>query len=102
MLTTHLAHVVQGFLEAPPSPNATTPPVTGGTVNTEGIKGFFVFQILPILLVGLGALFIARAGRGEVSKVLTSSGIVIIGLIFIGGAASLYLFGDTLAKTFFH
>ena len=103
MLTTQLLHTVQGFLEAPPSPNATTPaPTGGGTLNTDGIKTFFAFQVAPILLGVLGVIFLGRAQRGDVSRVLTSSVIAVIGLVFMAGAPVLWFFGDSIAKVLFH
>jgi hypothetical protein len=41
-------------------------------------------------------IFIGRAGKGEISKVLTSSAIAVIGLAFIAGAVSLFFVGDYL------
>jgi len=103
MLTTHLAHLVQGFLEAPPTPTPTsTAPTGGGTLNTDGIKNFFAFQVAPILLGVLGLVILGRAQRGDVSRVLTSSVIAIIGLVFMAGAPILWFFGDSIAKVLFH
>lgn len=65
-------------------------------INTEGIVTFFASKIAPILLAVLGVIFIGRAGKGEISRVLTSSAIAIIGLAFIAGAVSLFFVGDYL------
>lgn len=65
-------------------------------INTEGIVSFFASKIAPILLAVLGVIFIGRAGKGEISKVLTSSAIAVIGLAFIAGAVSLFFVGDYL------
>ena len=46
-------------------------------------------------------IFIGRASRGEISKVLTSSAIAIVGLAFIAGAATLFFVGDYLIKLIF-
>ena len=103
MLTTHLAHLVQGFLEAPtPTPTGTTPPTGGGSLNTDGIRNFLIFQVAPIALGILDLIFVFRAQRGEVSRVLTSSGIAIVGLVFMASATGLYFFGDSIAKMLFH
>jgi hypothetical protein len=72
-----------------------------GEINTEGILGFFASKIAPILLAVLGVIFIGRASKGEVSRVLTSSAIAIIGLAFIAGAATLLIVGDSLIKLVF-
>jgi hypothetical protein len=84
------------FLAAPsPSPNTPTP------INTNGIVEFIATKIAPILLAVLGVIFISRAGKGEMSKVLTSSAIAIVGLAFIAGAGALFLFGESLIKLIF-
>jgi len=70
-------------------------------VNTQGIVSFFASKIAPILLAVLGVIFIGRAGKGEISKVLTSSAIAIIGLAFIAGAVSLFFVGDYLIRLAF-
>ncbi len=70
-------------------------------INTDGLIQFFASKIAPILLAVLGIIFIGRASRGEVSKVLTSSAIAIIGLAFIAGAVSLFFVGDYLINLAF-
>jgi hypothetical protein len=70
-------------------------------INTDGIVLFFASKVAPVLLAVLGAFFIARASRGEVSRVLTSSAIAIIGLAFIAGAATLFFVGESLINLMF-
>jgi len=72
-----------------------------GQINTEGVISFLASTIAPILLAGLGVIFIGRAGRGEISRVLTSSAIAIVGLAFIAGATVLFLLGDNLIRLLF-
>src|ERR1700742_55214 len=94
--TTHAADVlaaVTGKLAPTPEPNG---------INTDGIVSFFASKIAPIMLAALGIVFIGRASRGEVSKVLTSSAIAIIGLAFIAGAVSLFFVGDYLINLIFN
>ncbi|HEY2674767.1 MAG TPA: hypothetical protein VGJ07_30910 [Rugosimonospora sp.] len=93
--TTHAADVlavVTGKLAPTPGPT---------DINTNGVVSFFASKIAPILLAALGVVFIGRASRGEVSKVLTSSAIAIIGLAFIAGAVSLFFVGDYLINLAF-
>ena len=71
-------------------------PVDAPTINTNGVVEFLATKIAPILLGVLGVIFISRAGKGEMSKVLTSSAIAIIGLAFIAGATALFFFGKGL------
>jgi hypothetical protein len=70
-------------------------------INTTGVVSFFAKNIAPILLAVLGVIFIGRASRGEISKVLTSSAIAIVGLAFIAGAATLFFLGDYIIKLIF-
>lgn len=70
-------------------------------INTEGVVTFFASKVAPILLAVLGVIFIGRASRGEISKVLTSSAIAIVGLAFIAGAATLFFVGDYLINLIF-
>jgi hypothetical protein len=80
---------------------APTPPAQPSEINTNGLVSFFASKIAPILLAVLGIIFIGRASKGEVSKVLTSSAIAIIGLAFIAGALSLFFVGDYLINLAF-
>ncbi len=70
-------------------------------VNTKGIISFLGTKIAPILLAVLGLIFIGRANKGEVSRVLTSSAIAIVGMVFIAGALTLLFLGDYLMKLLF-
>jgi hypothetical protein len=73
-----------------------TPPDHPSDIDTTKVISFFGTKIAPILLGILGVIFIGRASKGEVSKVITSSAIAIIGLVFIAGAVSLFFLGDYL------
>jgi len=70
-------------------------------INTTGIVQFIATKIAPILLAVLGVIFISRAGKGEMSKVITSSAIAVIGLAFIAGATVLFFFGKSLIDLLF-
>jgi hypothetical protein len=80
------------FVPAAPEP---------GGINTEGVVKFFASKVAPILLAVLGVIFIGRASRGEISKVLTSSAIAIVGLAFIAGAATLFFVGEYIIGLIF-
>jgi hypothetical protein len=86
----HLAALIAGSVANEPK-----------TINTDAVLSFLVTKITPLLLGVLGIIFIGRAGKGEVSKVLTSSAIAIIGLVFLAGAASLFFLGDSLVQIAF-
>jgi hypothetical protein len=76
-------------------------PAAPTDINTTGVVAFFATKIAPILLAILGVIFIGRANKGEVSRVLTSSAIAIIGLAFIAGAATLFFAGTYLINLTF-
>jgi hypothetical protein len=90
--TTHAADALAPMAAAAPQPKG---------INTEGVVTFFASKIAPILLAVLGVIFIGRASRGEISKVLTSSAIAIVGLAFIAGAATLFFVGEYLISLIF-
>jgi hypothetical protein len=102
MIATELVHAV--WAAAPPAGDwlALVPaaPEPKG-INTEGVVTFFASKIAPILLAVLGVIFIGRASRGEISKVLTSSAIAIVGLAFIAGAATLFFVGEYIIGLIF-
>jgi hypothetical protein len=91
---THAANALTLVLAAPAAPAPTV-------FNTEGVVSFLASKVAPILLAVLGVIFIGRASRGEISKVLTSSAIAIVGLAFIAGAATLFFVGDYLINLMF-
>jgi hypothetical protein len=93
--TWNAAHAVVGLAYAP------TPNPAPTDVNTTGILTFVASKIAPILLAVLGVIFIGRASKGEVSRVLTSSAIAVIGLAFIAGAATLFFVGESLVNLVF-
>jgi hypothetical protein len=92
---THVSHAVDALAYAP------TPTPAPKEINTDNILTFFASKIAPILLAVLGIIFIGRASKGEVSRVLTSSAIAIIGLAFIAGAATLFFVGASLIDLVF-
>ncbi|GAB2942874.1 hypothetical protein GCM10027280_34380 [Micromonospora polyrhachis] len=89
---THALHTLALVPVAEPAPKG---------IATENIVSFFASKVAPILLAVLGVIFIGRASRGEISKVLTSSAIAIVGLAFIAGAATLFFVGDYLINLIF-
>jgi len=92
-IATQVATALQHGTLAAPAPKG---------IDTEGVVTFFASNIAPILLAVLGVIFIGRASRGEISKVLTSSAIAIVGLAFIAGAATLFFVGDYIINLIFN
>ncbi len=91
-LATQMATALQQGTLAAPQPKG---------INTQAVVSFFASNIAPILLAVLGVIIIGRASRGEISKVLTSSAIAIVGLAFIAGAATLFFLGDYIINLLF-
>ena len=73
----------------------------GGGVNTQGVVTFVATKIVPIVLAVIGLFITGKSAKGNWSEAISTSGIAILGLIFIGGAFLLFAFGDTLARTIF-
>ena len=96
-ITEAAADVASNLGVAGAAPDPTDAP-TPGEIDTRGIQTFIASKIAPILLAVLGVIFISRAGKGEMSKVLTSSAVAIIGLAFIAGAFALFAFGESLVQ----
>lgn len=96
------AQTVADHLDIWAAPEPTGTPQPTGEVNTSGIIGWLVKAIIPILLGGIGVLFVAKSGKGRVSEILTSTAIVIIGLIFVAGAVVLPFVGDYLINVMFN
>jgi hypothetical protein len=86
------ASVVQTMAALAPEPS----PTTGPAIQSGRVVEFIAEKIAPILLAALGVIFISRASKGEMSRVLTSSAIAIMGLAFIAGATALFFFGKNL------
>lgn len=96
------SHLADGVLSSGGLAGGLAAPDPGPSeVDTDGILSFFASKIAPILLAVLGVIFIGRASKGEVSRVLTSSAIAIIGLAFIAGAATLFFVGESLIEIVF-
>jgi hypothetical protein len=85
-----------------PSPTAEAPAPTTPDVgfDTSGAVTLVVKNVVPLLLVFLGILFIGRSARGRMSDVTTSSAIAIWGIAFIAGAGVFYGLGDDIVNAF--
>src|ERR1044071_3380071 len=93
----HAVRDATSIVLAEPAPT----PAPASPIQTTAVVQFIATKIAPILLAVLGVIFISRAGKGEMSKVLTSSAIAILGLAFIAGATVLFFFGKGLINLFF-
>jgi hypothetical protein len=101
MIVSTLANLASWAADASHVLAQETPPETPNIINTTGIVDFIATKVAPILLAVLGVIFISRAGKGEMSKVLTSSAIAIVGLAFIVGAGALFFLGEGLVDLIF-
>jgi hypothetical protein len=100
---TQVAQLAQDILAAAPTPPPPVAPAGDGNVvvNTDGVLKFFITQVAPILCAFIGCGMIARSSRGDVGKVVTTSGISIVGMAFLGGAGALFFVGDSIFKMIF-
>lgn len=101
MIVSTLAHLAGLAADASHVLAEEAPPDSPEIINTTGIVDFIATKVAPILLAVLGVIFISRAGKGEMSKVLTSSAIAIVGLAFIVGAGALFFLGEGLVDLIF-
>lgn len=94
-----VADHVQIFAAPTPDPGVPGLP-TPKAINFSGIFTLLLEIAVPLLAI-LGLIFISRARSGEVSRVVTSSGIAMVGIGFLIGAAALLGFGPTIINTIF-
>jgi hypothetical protein len=92
------AQTVADHLDIWAAPEPTSTPEPTGEINTTGILGFFAKAIVPILLGALGVVFMTKAFLGNISQVMSSSMIAIIGLAMLAGATTLFFVGDELVN----
>jgi hypothetical protein len=103
MLLSNLVDLAGEALALAPTPDPTTVPTAPAVsdVDSAGVVKWFATRIAPILLAILGAVFIARAQKGEVGRVMTSSTVAVIGIAFIAGAGVLLTLGGTIIDVLF-
>jgi hypothetical protein len=65
--------------------------------NSQGLADFLISKILPLILVFIGIGIVAVSRKGNMSQVMTTLIIAVVGLVFIGGAGALVAFGDEIA-----
>lgn len=71
------------------------------TLNTTGIVEWGVKNIIPILLLFVGIVIIARARKGQLSDNANILVNVLLGMGVIAGAAVLYGFAGSLTHLIF-
>lgn len=67
-------------------------------LNSQGLIQFVLQYIVPLLLTVIGVVIIAGAKKGNYSGVMSTTGIVVIGLIFIVGAGGIVLLAKQLSQ----
>ncbi|HLL69063.1 MAG TPA: hypothetical protein VK453_25610 [Micromonosporaceae bacterium] len=100
----HLAHALDILSQLPqapvtPTPDAGEPQSVG--IDTSTILEWTVRAILPLFFVFIGIVLLGRAKSGRMSEVMNTVAIVVIALVFIGGAVVLPFLGGTLVDIFF-
>ena len=69
--------------------------------NSTGLESFVITKIIPLVLLFIGLGIIAGAKKGNMSQVMNTTAIVIIGCIIIGAGGALVAFGDQIANLIF-
>jgi hypothetical protein len=70
-----------------PVPSPGGAPV-GGTGDTGSLQEWMKKNILTVLLLGMGLVFLLKANLGRHAEILKAAGISLIALMFIGLAAA--------------
>lgn len=70
-------------------------------LNSNGITAWVQSNIVPLLLLVVGLGILTRSRKGNLSEVMTTSMIAIIGIIFIVGAAGFIAFGEQMSGIVF-
>lgn len=69
----------------------------GPSLNTEGIVGWVLTNVVPLLFVILGVFILAGARKGKMSDNAGTLATALLGIIVIVGAAGFVAFGEGLA-----
>ncbi len=70
-------------------------------MDSTGISNWILGNIVPIMLAVIGILIIARSKKGDWSGTLNTSGIVIVGLMFLVGAGAFIAFSREMSGVVF-
>lgn len=76
--------------------------ITALALNTKGIQEWLQTNIVPLLLAVIGIAILARSRKGNWSDTMNTTGIAIIGIIFIVGAAGFMTFGEDMSNLIFN
>jgi hypothetical protein len=100
--TLTLAQHVLALAPPAPTPTPTDAPInTDDVVHTEAIVAWFVKFIGPLLMLFVGVIIFGRGRRGRVSEVMTTSGISIVGIMFMVGGVVLFTISKNLVHLMF-
>lgn len=69
--------------------------------NDDQVRTFMIQVAAPIMLIALGLGILMGAKRANYSQVLSTTGIAIIGVMFIVAAGLMMNFGERLATFLF-
>jgi uncharacterized membrane protein (Fun14 family) len=73
----------------------------GPNINSQGVVGWAVRNIIPIVLLVIGIGIIASARKGQMSQNAMTITNIMLGCIVIAGAALFYGFADSIASFVF-
>ena len=97
-----LAHALDILNQLPLAPATPAPADTESvSLDTGTILAWTLRAIIPLIFLFLGIVLLGRAKSGRMSEVMNTVAIVVIALVFIGGAVVLPFVGGTLVDVFF-
>lgn len=70
----------------------------GPNLNTTGLVGWGVKNLIPLLLLGIGLLMIAGAKRGKFSDNARVLSNVLLGGVIIAGSAAIYTLASGISN----
>lgn len=71
-------------------------------MNSAGIQDWILKNIVPLVLVVIGLGILAKSKKGNWSETMNTTGIAVIGIMFIVAAGAFIAFGEKMAKVVFN
>jgi predicted naringenin-chalcone synthase len=62
----------------------------GSVINTEGLRSFGLKEVIPIILIVVGAGVMMTSRKSQISQALGTATIVFIGFIIVAGGVAMY------------
>jgi hypothetical protein len=84
-----ILHAAAWLAAATPAPTPTDGTITPSSINFDGLKNVALFGFLPLIGIFIGLVIIMRSRGGDMNRAATTTGISMLGLMFIGASTVL-------------